>query len=155
MNHMAMYIDEFKMKHEAFLMGCDSLEELGLWDKIAYGEMDSFYTNDMTTLIIRLTASDGVITQKEVDDLNQLFDFDYTLEELREVYDNCADLIGEAFDDNFRESVAMLREISEKVAEAYKELLDLICSIIAESDGTVTEAERAEIVRIKSLCRTL
>ena len=42
MKNVEMYIDSFKMKHESFLIGCDSIEEMGLWDKEALGEMDVF-----------------------------------------------------------------------------------------------------------------
>jgi len=70
MKNVDMYIDSYKTKHEAFLIGCDSIEELGLWDKENLGEMDVFYSNDLTSIIIRLIATDGKITQKEVDYLN-------------------------------------------------------------------------------------
>ena len=59
---------------------------MGLWDKEALGEMDVFYSNDLTSVIIRLIATDGKITQKEVDFLNETFDFEYTLDELIDVY---------------------------------------------------------------------
>ena len=64
MNNAARYIDSFKMKHEAFLVGCDAIEEMGLWNKEAYGEMDVFYSNDLVIVIIRLIATDGKISQK-------------------------------------------------------------------------------------------
>ena len=52
MKNVEMYIDSFKMKYELFLIGCDSIEEMGLWDKKALGEMDVFYSNDLTSVII-------------------------------------------------------------------------------------------------------
>ena len=33
MKNVDMYIDSFKMKYESFLIDCDSIEEMGLWDK--------------------------------------------------------------------------------------------------------------------------
>ena len=147
-----MYIDSFKMKYEAFLIGCDSLEEMDLWDKEAYGEMDAFYSNDLISVAIRLIATDGVITQKEADFLNEMFDFEYTPEELIEVYDLCKDDIGHAFDENFENGITYMRKINEKLADAYKELLCLICDIIIESDGVISESEVAEVKRLKAMC---
>ena len=152
MKNVEMYIDSFKMKHESFLIGCDSIEEMGLWDKEALGEMDVFYSNDLTSVIIRLIASDGKITQKEVDFLNETFDFEYTLDELIDVYNSCKDDIGHAFDENFENGITYMRKINAKLADAYKELLSLICEIIIASDGVIVESEIAEVKRLKEMC---
>lgn len=152
MKNVKMYIDSFKMKHESFLIGCDSIEEMGLWDKEALGEMDVFYSNDLTSVIIRLIATDGKITQKEVDFLNETFDFEYTLDELIDVYNSCKDDIGHAFDENFKNGITYMRKINAKLADAYKELLSLICEIIIESDGVIAESEIAEVKRLKAMC---
>ncbi len=152
MKNVEMYIDSFKMKHESFLIGCDSIEEMGLWDKEALGEMDVFYSNDLTSVIIRLIATDGKITQKEVDFLNETFDFEYTLDELIDVYNSCKDDIGHAFDENFENGITYMRKINAKLADAYKELLSLICEIIIESDGVIAESEIAEVKRLKAMC---
>ena len=105
MKNVEMYINSFRIKHEAFLIGCDSLEEMGLWDKDALGEMDVFYSADLAGVIIRLIATDGKITPKEVDYLNKTLDFEYTLEELTDVYNSCKDDIGHAFDENFENGI--------------------------------------------------
>jgi hypothetical protein len=134
-------IESFKVKYEEFITGCDSIEEMGLWDKEALGEMDAFYANDLTSIIIRLIASDGKITQKEVDYFNDSFGFEYTLGELKDVYDSCKDDIGRSFDENFENGISYMRRVNSKLADAYKELLSLICDIIIESDGMISEAE--------------
>ncbi len=152
MNNLEKYIESFKMKHESFLVGCDSIEEMGLWDKETLGEMDVFYSADLASVIIRLIATDGKITQKEVDYLNETFDFQYTLEELINVYESCEEEIGHSFDENFRNGITYMRKINTKLADAYKELLGLICDIIITSDGVVTESEIAEVKLLKSMC---
>ena len=152
MNNVSQYTQSFQMKYESFRTGCDSLEELGLWDKDAYGEMDVFYANDLASVIIRLIAVDGKITQKEVDYLNSTFDFDYTLEELCEVYSNCKDDIGHAFDETVENGITLMRRINAKLANAYKELRSLICEIVTKSDGVVTAVEQEEVQRLKALC---
>lgn len=134
------------------MLGCDSIEEMGLWDKETLGEMDSFYTNDMVSIIIRLIVSDGDIAQREVDYLNETFGFEYTVEELEEVYEACEDDIGRSFDESFENGITYMRKINSKLADAYKELLALICAIIIESDGFIIEDEIEEIRRLKELC---
>jgi len=114
--------------------------------------MDVFYTNDLTSVIIRLIAVDGNISQKEVDYLNKTFGFEYTLDELVEVYENCIDNIDETFDENFENGISYMRKINGKLADAYKELLSMVCEIIINSDDVVSPAEIDEVKRLKEMC---
>ena len=152
MKNLEKYTDSFKMKFDSFLTGCDALEEEGVWDKEAHGEMEAFYMNDLTSVVIRLIASDGTITKRETDYLNETFDFSYTQEELVELYRSCKDDIGHAFDETFENGITYMRRINDMLADAYKELLYLICEIIIRSDGIIAEAEVAEVRRLQALC---
>lgn len=153
MKNIDAYVDGFKRKHEAFILGCDAIEEMGLWNKGQLGEMDAFYTNDMTGIIIRLIAADGRITNKEVEYLNKTFGFDYTLEELKTVYENAGDCLEESFDESFANGITYMRRIAPLLADAYKELLSMICEIIINSDGVAAEAELAQAARLMAMCK--
>ncbi len=152
MKNLKTYSEEFKFKFEKFLMGCDSIEEMGLWDKDTLGEMDVFYSNDLSSVIIRLIASDGMISEKEVQYLNETFGFEYTLDELTDVYDSCKEDIGHSFDEEFENGISYMRKLNGKLADAYKELLALICDIIVESDGVISETEIEEVKNLKAMC---
>ena len=152
MKSIDVSVESFKLKYEEFFIGCDSLEEIGLWDKTAYGEMEVFYMNDLTGVILRLIATDGKITEKEVEYFNKAFGFDYTLEELVAVYENTEGSIEASFDENFENGISLMRKINDKLADAYKELLALCCDIIINSDGVITETEIEEVKRLKALC---
>ncbi len=141
------------MKHEAFIIGCDSVEELELWDKETFGEMDGFYSNDLISIIIRLIASDGIITQNEVDYLNKTFDMNYSLEELKCIYNDCKENFGDTLDQNFENDIERLKKVNEKLAEAFKELVYLVCEIIIESDGVISATELNEVDKLKELCK--
>lgn len=152
MKDLHTLVESFKLKHERFIIGCDAVEEMGLWDKEAHGEMDVFYANDLVSVILRIIAADGTITDREVTYLNETFGFAYTTEELTEVYDNCAEDVGCAFDETFENGITLMRAINAKLADAYKELLGLVCEIIIYSDGVLTPSEVEEVLRLKSLC---
>ena len=152
MKNLEKYTNSFKMKFDSFLTGCDALEAEGVWDRENLGEMEAFYMNDLTSVVIRLIASDGTITERETDYLNETFDFSYTREELVEVYNSCKEDIGHAFDETFENGITYMRKINDKLADAYKELLHLICEIIIRSDGIIAEAEVAEVKRLQALC---
>ncbi len=152
MKNLKTYSEEFKFKFEKFLMGCDSIEEMGLWDKDTLGEMDVFYSNDLSSVIIRLIASDGMISEKEVQYLNETFGFEYTLDELTDVYDSCKEDIGHSFDEEFENGISYMRKINSKLADAYKELLSLVCDIIVESDGVISDVEIEEVKNLKAMC---
>lgn len=141
----------FKNQYERFQIGCDAIEETGVWDKEAFGEMDVFYENDLVALILRLIAADGKIAAKEAEYLNKNFGFDYTPEKLAEVYENCRGAIGAEFDGKFKDGVARMKTINGKLAAAYEELLGTVCDIVIASDGEISPAEIQEAKRIKSL----
>ncbi len=152
MEKIDICVESFKLKYDLFMIGCDAIEEEGLWDTEVLGEMDGFYFNDLSSVIIRLIASDGNISEKEVEYLNKTFGFEYTLDELKEVYKNCKDNIDHSFDEAFENGISYMRKINSKLADAYKELLALICDIIIESDGIIADIEVDEVKRLKALC---
>ena len=150
MKNIDRLTESFKFKYEKFLIGCDSVEELGQWNKEEFGEMDVFYQNDLLSVILRLIASDGEFSEKEIDYLNKNFGFDYTVDELVAVYESCKEEIESAFDENFANGITYMRKINLKLADAYKELLELICDIIIESDDMVSDEETKIIHQLKA-----
>lgn len=134
-------MEGFKLKFEKFLNGCDSIEEIDLWDKEEYGEMDVFFTADLVSVIVKLIVSDGEVTKKEVDYLNSLLGFDYGIEEVADIYEDCGDAIDAFFDDELESSIDMIRKVNEKLADAYADLLVTACDLVSESDGIVMEEE--------------
>lgn len=141
MNKLDLYTESFKAKYESFLIGCDSIEEIDLWDKDAYGEMDIFYTNDIVSVILRLIAADGDFSEQEAVYVKKFFGLQYSSSELKEIYDECGDAIEKLFDEEIESGIAYLRKINGKLADAYKELLLIACDIIIESDGVIAKAE--------------
>ena len=140
----------FKLKLEQFIKGCDKLEEAGAWDKEEYGEMEAYYQNDMVVAILRIIAADGIISDKETECLNKAFGFGYTVDELREVYENCEDSFGLPFEEQAKEGFKLLSSVSTELADSYKELLELICDIISQSDGITAKIETVELEKIKA-----
>lgn len=145
--------EEFKNKYEAFLIGCSALEELQVWDTETYGEMGAFYLNDFTGVILRLIVADGVVSSKEAAFLRENFGLEYTAEELEAVYESCGEEIGNAFDEQLAGGIVFMRSLNEGLAGAYKELLGLICDIVAASDGAIAPAEIEEAKRLKELVK--
>jgi hypothetical protein len=149
---MNLLSESFKQKYEQFLTGCDAIEQEGRWNVEEYGEMETFYTGDLVSVILRLIVTDGAVSEREASVLNELFGFDYTAEELAQVYAVCEENLGADFDRLFSMGVDTLEKINAALAEAYKQLLLLICAIVSESDGLVTATEQAEVERLKRLC---
>ena len=145
-------VEAFKTKHESFINGCDSVELVDKWDVEENGEMDAYYSSDLATVMIRLIAIDGEITDSEVEYLNETLDFEYTDEELNELYRNSKDDISEFFDESFENGISLMRGINSLLADAYKELLKLICQIAIECDGVTLAVEQAEVERLIKLC---
>lgn len=145
MNKLEILTESFKTKYESFITGCDSLELADKWDKDLNGEMDVFYENELVSVILSLIVADRRISEGEVRYLNESFGFSYTVDALEDVCFNMGDEIEHYFETRFRSGYAMLKEINEKLAGAYRELFGLICEIIARSDGIVSDAEKRMI----------
>ena len=145
MDRLHTLTESFKSKYERFITGCDSVELDGVWDKDEYGEMDVFYENELLSVILSLIVADGKISGEEAGYLNENFGFSYSVEDLKNAWLNCEEEIGTYFEDHFKAGYTMLRGFNEKLAAAYKELFDLICRIIAESDGVVSDSEKRMI----------
>lgn len=152
MDELKKYSEGFKLKFEKFLTGCDAIEEMGLWNLDENGEMDVFYSADLTSIIIRLIAADGNVSQREVDYLNDIFGFDYTVEELGLIYRDCGDAIENIFNQGAKNGLNLMRSINEKLAAAYRELIATVCDIVIKSDGVIDNAEVELAEKIKALC---
>ena len=88
MKKLHEYSEAFKLKYEIFMNGCDAIEDEGLWNKEKYSEMEAFYTNDLVSVVLKLIAADGNFSEKEAGFINDVFGFEYTTEELEEIYEN-------------------------------------------------------------------
>ena len=59
--------DTFKMRLDAFIIGCDSLEEIEKWDIDTYGDLDVYCLNEFISTILRLIMSDKEISPHRKD----------------------------------------------------------------------------------------
>ncbi|MBQ6836351.1 MAG: TerB family tellurite resistance protein [Clostridia bacterium] len=150
MEKMKNYSEEFKFKFERFMTGCDSLEEAQAWDKEALGEMDVYYTNELVSIAIRLISSDGRFSGGEAQFMEDMFGFECTPSQLEDIYENCEDNLETMFDEGSANGFTLMKNINEKLADAYKELVALVCEIVMEADGSVVKAEMAAAEKIKA-----
>ena len=144
----------FQLGFEKFLIGCEATEaeSNGKWDRETYGEMQDYYASLMVSIILRTISADGWVSNKEVEYLNKLFGFDYNDGELEQVFESCKELIAsESFEEEIADSIRLMASFNEKLTQAYKNLLTLVCDIVAKSDGFVTDEEKAEISHIEKL----
>lgn len=145
MNKLDSLTDSFVNRLESFMIGCDSQEEIKAWNKEINGEMDAYYLNEFISTVLRLVAADKIINENEVEYINQCFGFDYSLEELQEIYDNCHEEISGSISDRLSDDYKRLQTINNKLAEEFKQLLILMCDVIVESDGVVNDSEKKEL----------
>lgn len=141
--------EEFKFKYERYLTGCDALEEAGLWDTEELGQMEAYYQNDLMGVILRLIAADGKISDGETEYLNRAFGFTCTTQELRDFYAGCEDSFKRDFAEQLEAGYRLMRGKNEKLAEAYRELLDLACTILMVSDGAAGPEETAVLKKAR------
>lgn len=144
-------IKRFNQRYKRFSVRCGELESQGKWHKETYGGMQAFYQNNLFSLVFRLVVSDRKITDEEAKCLNRLFDFKYSAEKLAELYNATYDHFEEPFRKRVRRGYNKLQKISKRMAASYLALLNLICKIVMESDGTIESEELKEVKRITRL----
>lgn len=145
MSKLDRYTEGFRAKYERFTIGCEAIEEEGLWNCDEFGEMDVYYLNEFVTIILRLIVADGRIGNQEVDYLNLNFNFNYGVPELERIYQNCKDDINSDFGVHVANEIERLDVINAKLSCVYRELIELICDIIANSDDIISSGELEEM----------
>lgn len=140
----------FKAQYEKFLQGCDALEENGDWDVQADGQMEAYYFNDIMCVIVSLISADGEFSEDEAKYVNDVFGFRYSAAELKELYGTNGDDIRNMLENEIPASWRKMKAVSGKLAEHYRNMLYQVCDIIAESDGTIRIAEKAQIDALKA-----
>lgn len=132
----------------SFLDSCDEQEIVG-WDTDELGEMDAYYANEALSVAIHLIASDGMFGEEEIECLNTIFDYDYTVESLEETYDNADVYIDALFDEDLDDGILLLRGYNDSLADTYLDMLCEICDAVIESDGDISLSEREEARELK------
>ncbi len=133
--------DGFKLKYEQFLHACDAAEAEGLWNTEEYGQMEGYYFNILMGVILHVINADGNVAARETALLNESFGFEYTQEEVIDLYYTVGENIEGNYLDNARIGLTLLEGMNPELKEDYLELLNLICGIAAASDEGVNEAE--------------
>lgn len=146
-------VEQFQTKVETFLEACKSLEDRGLWEEEEYGNVQAYYVNDLVCIITRIIAADGEITEREVQFLGEVFGFDYSVEELEEVYEICLDSIRDMFETGVNEAYQLLKNKDMDMADSYKELILLAGKVAMDSDGMImsSAAEKDELRKLQEL----
>ena len=150
MNQLQELSDAFQLQYEKFTNGCAAVEAEGLWTGAQSDSMETYYYNDIMCVILCLVSADGTFSQAEADYINDIFGFRYTPEELREMYGTEGDSIRGMLTGEVPAGYRRLKQINEKLAAHYRDMLLLICDIIAGSDGIVNPAETREIQSLKT-----
>ena len=144
-------LDGFRLNYEKFLTACDAQELEGRWNVEADGEMDAWFANDMICTVIRLIAADGDVKPEEVSYLNDALGFDYTPDQLREVYRAAGDRIEVLFERELPGTIERLRSLDPDLAELYRTMLLQICDLVAGSDGHIAAEERQTAERLRAM----
>ena len=149
MNKLQELSETFQLQYDSFVNGCAALEEEGLWTDDQYESMEVYYFNDIMCVILCLASSDGTFSDAEAGYINDIFGFSYTSDELQEIYGTEGSNIRSLLINDVPAGYRRMKELNEKLAAHYRDILLLICDIIAESDGIVHIAEANEIRKLK------
>ena len=126
------YVDAFRLKWEKFGIGCEAAEEDGLWDAEANGPMLIYYENTLLNWMIRMTSLDGSLTAGELDYLNRLFGSSYTEDDLQKDIPQVEG--GSFYVRELMQKLEKLEGINVQLADAFKDALDMACSIVAAGE---------------------
>lgn len=149
MTELQKHINSFRNKYKRFNANLTSEDVLEKWNEDENGAIDVFYENELVSIALTVISSDGKIFVKEAGYLDETFGFSYTADDLAQMYINAHDEIDNYFEDCFKQGYQMLRDINEDLAKQYKDIFYLLCKIVAESDGVVSDDEKKLIASMK------
>ena len=149
MDQLQNLSDAFKLQYEKFVNGCAAIEEQGLWDDTRYDSMEVYYYNDIMCVILCLISADGIFSDEEAAYIDRFFGFTYTAAELQEMYGTEGSNIRSMLTNEVPAGYRLLKSINEKIAAYYRDMLFIVCDMIAGSDG-LHPAESAEIEALKT-----
>ena len=141
MDQFNTYAEAFKQHYDEFLIGCDAIEEEGLWPVEELGEMDMYFANDLSCVLVKLIAADGKFDEREIDVLNEALGFEYTPAELEDVYEECWERLPNYFTESIPESIRTLHELNPSLADTYREMLKILCKVVTECDEEIRFSE--------------
>ena len=149
MSRLQELSEAFRFQYEKFVNGCTALEEQGLWDDARSDSMETYYYNDIMCVILCLISADGTFSDTEAEYINSMFGFVYTADELRVMYGTEGRNIRGMLADEVPAGYRRLKDLNGKLAAYYRDLLFLVCDMIAECDG-IRPAEAAEIRSLRA-----
>ena len=97
-------IENYQKKYYEFSDKCDQISDTEKWNEDKYGEMLSYFFNEITSIVIKLSSADGNITNDELKVLKEIFGIEYTPEEFKEVYYSLQSEIDSLFQDTVSHS---------------------------------------------------
>lgn len=128
---------EYTLLWEKFAIACDKMEQDGIWDAEQYGGMKAYFANDMLCILLKLAASDKIVTYTECDMINDIIGTTITRDEANEILTQLGDVDG-----MISQGYALLRELNAEVAGEYKDVVRLACIAVSESDSFAEGCER-------------
>ncbi len=141
--------DAFKLQYEKFLCGCDALEEQGLWDKAAFGDMEAYFFTDIMSVILHLISTDGRFTEEEAEFVRDAFGFNYSVKDLEEIYRTNGENITQFFRESVPRGYREIKAINPKLGEHYKTMLMNACELATACDHK-TDVEQQRIDALKA-----
>lgn len=138
---------EYAVLWEKFADACDKMERDGIWETEQYGGMKAYFANDMLCILLKLAASDKIVTYTECDMINDIIGTTITRDEANEILTQLGDVDGMV-----SQGYALLRELDAKAAGDYKDMIRLACIAVSESDSF---AERCEQERMEQFLARL
>ena len=132
---------ELNRRYAEFIDSCDSREESTKWDVEQRGQMEMYIANELTCILLRLSASDGIITDEEAALYNTVMGTEYSTAELKDIYDSLSDAINSYSVEGIVADMNTLKDEFPELAADYAVIVCDACELLVGSDGLVSEDE--------------
>ena len=151
-NNIDKQISKLIVQKDLFMIACDSAEQRGLWNVEEHGEMKLFFDSIFVSTLLRLVASDTLFSDKEIKLIQNVFEIEYSRDEIVKLYDeidyheNTARYI-----ERLNNYYTKLCERDPVLGELFRSIESIICEIVIELDGVYAE----EVELAKQICISL
>lgn len=148
---MSSKTELFQSQYKNFKEMCEVSDACDSWDEAANGLIEDWALNDLFALALHFIAVDGQIDAGEVEAFNTCLGYDYSKDELCELYEIASDIIDYGVEERLKEDLMTLEQYDTHLSAAFEGMVLTLLEILAESDGIEGYAETQEINRLKEV----
>ena len=139
----------FSSLYDDVIAACKTLGPNALPDSMGEAPAATQVRSSLFSIALRLISKDGFYEDEEVNLLNELFGTNHTPDSLSEMSHDLGPFVYSDLEDGAWAMKAALDEACPGLGDNYRKVVEALCELLSQADGSAEWAERDLIDRLK------